>query len=46
MEECQEPRCNHPATKVWGGRKVCHDHYEQYQEQHEKRLMDMNDYGD
>lgn len=43
MEECEEPRCQNPIFKPWGGRRVCRDHYEQYQEQHDKQLMDMRD---
>ena len=44
MEECQEPRCKAAAAKVWGGRKVCQDHYDVYEEQHYKNIMDMRDY--
>lgn len=44
IEECQEPKCNQPATKIWGGRKVCQDHYEEYKEQQEQQIMDMRDY--
>jgi len=44
MEECQEPRCTHPAQKVWGGRKVCTDHYEQYKDQQDKWLNTMEDF--
>ncbi len=43
MNECQEPKCTYPAVKVWGGRNVCQDHYEQYKDQQEKMLMDLND---
>ena len=42
-EECEEPRCRNPSLKSWGGRKVCRDHYEQYNEQQERVLMDMRD---
>ena len=44
MEECQEPDCTSPATKVWGGRKVCQDHYEQYRDQQDKIIGQMRDY--
>ncbi len=30
--ECEEPRCTRKATKVWGGRKVCCDHYDEYRD--------------
>jgi S-adenosylmethionine/arginine decarboxylase-like enzyme len=30
--ECEEPGCSRKATKVWGGRKVCNDHYDHYRE--------------
>lgn len=43
MEECQEPRCKSPVTKEWGGRRLCPDHYEQYEEQYYKNIMDMRD---
>ncbi|MEK6950540.1 MAG: hypothetical protein AABX13_02345 [Nanoarchaeota archaeon] len=41
MVECQEPRCNRPATTKWGGRHVCQDHYEEYKEQQEKNIAEM-----
>jgi len=44
MGECQEPKCTREATKVWGGRKVCADHYETYQEQHDRMLNELNDF--
>jgi len=43
MVECQEPRCTREATKVWGGRKVCEDHYEQYVEAQNKLINEMHD---
>lgn len=43
MEECQEPRCHNPAAKKWGGRWVCHDHYDQYEDQQTKNIHDMRD---
>ncbi len=42
MDECQEPRCKHSAAKIWGGRKVCQDHYEEYQEAHDRQLQELN----
>lgn len=44
MEECQEPRCTHPATRTWGGRKVCQDHHDHYKEEQERMIMSMRDY--
>lgn len=41
MAECQEPGCRNEATLIWGGRKVCQDHYEQYREQQDRRIMEM-----
>ncbi len=38
--ECEEPGCSKKATKVWGGRKVCNDHYDYHREQEEK-VKDM-----
>jgi hypothetical protein len=31
-DECEEPGCERPATKIWKGRKVCADHYDFYRE--------------
>ncbi|MEK6900930.1 MAG: hypothetical protein AABX37_01160 [Nanoarchaeota archaeon] len=45
MGECQEPRCKHEASHVWGGRKVCQDHFEHYQEAEDKRFAEMKDDG-
>ena len=42
--ECEEPRCNEPATKSWGGRKVCSDHYEEYQEKRDRDVASMKEY--
>ncbi len=39
--ECQEPNCRHPATKVWNGRKVCDDHYNMYQEEEDRRYIGL-----
>ena len=30
--ECQEPGCSRKARKIWGGRKVCLDHYDYYRD--------------
>ena len=43
IEECEEPRCSKPASKKWGGRKVCRDHFELYQEQQDKQLMELRE---
>jgi len=44
MEECEEPRCTKEANKVWGGRKVCRDHFESYKEAQDKMISDMRDF--
>lgn len=41
MVECQEPRCRNEATRKWSGRNVCEDHYEQYKEEQDRRIMEM-----
>ncbi len=43
MQECQEPRCHNPATKKWGGRNICQDHYDQYEDQYFKNIHEMRD---
>ncbi|MBU0456577.1 MAG: S-adenosylmethionine decarboxylase [Nanoarchaeota archaeon] len=43
--ECEEPNCIRKSTKVWGGRKVCQDHYEQYRDKYEKNIYSMNEFG-
>ena len=43
MTECEEARCNKEATRTWGGRRICQDHYEQFKEQQEKMIHDMRD---
>lgn len=43
MDECQEPRCTSSVTKKWGGRKVCQDHYDQYQDIENKNIHEMQD---
>ncbi|MDO8656272.1 MAG: hypothetical protein Q7K45_03460 [Nanoarchaeota archaeon] len=43
MDECQEPRCTNPSTKKWGGRRVCQDHYDHYQDIENKNIHDMQD---
>ena len=30
--QCEEPGCTRKAVKVWGGRKVCFDHYDHYRD--------------
>ena len=42
-DECEEPRCARAATKKWGGRFVCQDHYELYREQQDKLMMELRD---
>lgn len=32
MIECEEPSCDKRAVRVWGGRKVCQDHYDRYRD--------------
>ena len=39
--ECEEAGCSMEATKKWGGKMVCKDHYERYKEAKEKVLMDL-----
>ncbi|MFH1439514.1 MAG: hypothetical protein ABIG89_03045 [Candidatus Woesearchaeota archaeon] len=29
--ECEESKCIRKASRIWGGRLVCKDHYEEYQ---------------
>jgi len=41
MVECQEPKCRNEATRKWNGRNVCEDHYEQYREEQDRRIMEM-----
>jgi len=45
VTECQEPNCIRRATKDWGGRKVCHDHYDFYRERNTQRIMEMDEEG-
>ncbi|MBI2665045.1 hypothetical protein HYX12_00295 [Candidatus Woesearchaeota archaeon] len=40
--ECREPNCTEQATTTWGGRKVCQDHYDKYNDEHESRIIDLN----
>ncbi len=42
--ECQEPRCTNAASKDWSGRKVCPDHYEQYEDEQNRQLQSMRDF--
>ena len=44
INECEEPNCVRKSTTSWGGRKICQDHYEQYEEKHNNRIYSMNDY--
>ncbi|MGM5488327.1 MAG: S-adenosylmethionine decarboxylase [Nanobdellota archaeon] len=37
--ECEEPGCTKPATREWGGRMVCQDHFTRYRDQ-EMEFMD------
>lgn len=41
--ECREPQCIREAVRAWGGRQVCQDHYDKYNDEHEQRIMDLND---
>ncbi|MFH0701314.1 MAG: hypothetical protein V2A62_02670 [Candidatus Woesearchaeota archaeon] len=41
--ECEEPGCTREATRKWGGRKVCQDHYEHYKDAKEKMLMALKE---
>ncbi|MBI2573274.1 hypothetical protein HYV86_05415 [Candidatus Woesearchaeota archaeon] len=41
--ECEEPRCSIRATKTWGGRHICSDHYDQYNDEHTKFLRQNQD---
>jgi S-adenosylmethionine/arginine decarboxylase-like enzyme len=43
--QCEEPGCTRKATKIWGGRKVCNDHYDYYRDQ-ELRPELYDDYID
>ncbi len=36
---CEEPGCTYQATREWGGRLVCQDHYLQYRDK-ELEFMD------
>ncbi len=44
MIECEEHGCREKATKDWGGRKVCSDHYEWYRDKEHEFLKDTYDY--
>ncbi len=39
--ECEEPRCRNPAVHKYHGRKLCRDHFEQYQEQDDRTIAEM-----
>ncbi|MFA6460655.1 MAG: hypothetical protein WCV90_00170 [Candidatus Woesearchaeota archaeon] len=41
--ECEETGCTNEATHEWGGKKVCHDHYDKYKDAKEQLLMDLDD---
>ncbi len=41
--ECEEPRCVNRATKDWGGRHLCSDHFDYYREEHFKFLRENQD---
>lgn len=43
-EECEEYNCTRKATRTWGGKNICQDHYERYKELLEKDLHSMNEY--
>lgn len=34
--ECKEPGCSKKATKVWGGRAVCDDHYDYHRDKEDQ----------
>ncbi|MBS3121330.1 S-adenosylmethionine decarboxylase [Candidatus Woesearchaeota archaeon] len=34
--ECKEPGCSKKATKVWGGRAVCNDHYDYHRDKEDQ----------
>lgn len=34
--ECREPGCSKKATKVWGGRAVCEDHYDYHRDKEDQ----------
>ncbi len=42
--QCEEPGCTRKAVKVWGGRKVCNDHYDHYRDQELKPELYDDDY--
>jgi hypothetical protein len=43
--ECEEAGCSREATRKWGGKHVCEDHYERYKEAKEKMLIELQDVG-
>jgi len=43
--QCEEPGCIRKATKVWGGRKVCSDHYDYYRDQELRPELYDDDIG-
>ena len=46
MVECQETKCRNEVTRKWNGRNVCEDHYEQYREEQDRRIMEMRSNND